>query len=502
MGGAITLTGAAGVPGAGAVSALHRRGRAALSHGVASGDVTARGATLWGRSTAPGRLVAEVLVPGRRRQVRRYRGPVVGAASDFTGAIRLDHLEPGETYEYRLLVENEDGAGPPTSGELRTAPEDRRDISFAWTGDTAGQGWGRHTERGMPGYAAMAAVDPDFWVHCGDTVYADGPIAPSVVLPDGQVWTNVVSDGVEAIAQSLEDFRGRHRYNLGDPHVQAMNAQVPVYVQWDDHEVTNNWYPGEILDGGLYDREPRVDVLAAYAKQALSEYYPLDARSRDPEGKVYGKFSRGPLLDVFMLDMRTYRGANTDNLQPAAGPQTPFLGAQQVDWLVAELSASTATWKAVMADMPLGLVVPDGSLFEAVANADPGPPLGRELEIAALLSRLKAAGVANVVWFTADVHYCAAHHYDPARASFTDFDPFWEFVGGPINSGSFGPSALDPTFGPQVVFNAFPDYPNQDPGAGNQFFGLARVDGRSGALEVSLRDTTGAVRHTQVITPV
>ena len=58
----------------------------------------------------------------------------------------------------------------------------------------------------------------------------------------------------------------------------------------------------------------------------------------------------------------------------------------------------------------------------------------------------------NVVWLTADVHYCAAHYYDPARAAFRDFDPFWEFVAGPLNAGSFGPNTLDGTFGPQLVF--------------------------------------------------
>ena len=62
----------------------------------------------------------------------------------------------------------------------------------------------------------------------------------------------------------------------------------------------------------------------------------------------------------------------------------------------------------------------------------------------------------NVVWLTADVHYCAAHYYDPARAVFRDFDGFWEFVAGPLNAGSFGPDTLDGTFGPQVVFSKAP----------------------------------------------
>ena len=55
--------------------------------------------------------------------------------------------------------------------------------------------------------------------------------------------------------------------------------------------------------------------------------------------------------------------------------------------------------------------------LEAVANGD-GPALGRELEIAQLLQFIKGERLRNMVWLTADVHYTAAHHYDPARAQF------------------------------------------------------------------------------------
>ena len=56
------------------------------------------------------------------------------------------------------------------------------------------------------------------------------------------------------------------------------------------------------------------------------------------------------------------------------------------------------------------------------------------------------------MWLTADTHYTAAHYFDPAKAQFTDFDPFWEFISGPLNAGTFGPNTLDNTFGPEVKF--------------------------------------------------
>jgi alkaline phosphatase D len=154
--------------------------------------------------------------------------------------------------------------------------------------------------------------------------------------------------------------------------------------------------------------------------------------------------------------------------------------------------------------MPIGLVVGDGrdaqgrDRFENGANGD-GPALGREFEIADLLRFIKRKTVCNVVWLTADVHYCAAHYYDPDRAQFQDFDPFWEFVSGPLNAGSFGPNALDNTFGPQVKFQKAPPagQVNLPPSAGLQFFGQVDIDARSKDMVVSLRDIEGATLFSQ-----
>ena len=122
-----------------------------------------------------------------------------------------------------------------------------------------------------------------------------------------------------------------------------------------------------------------------------------------------------------------------------------------------------------------------------------GPALGRELEIAALLASLKKDRVRNVAWVTADVHYAAAHHFDPRRARFGDFEPFWEFVAGPLHAGTFARPALDDTFGPEVRFQAVPAdlKPNRPPSEGLQFYGLAEIDGLTEEMTVSLRNLAG-----------
>ena len=250
--------------------------------------------------------------------------------------------------------------------------------------------------------------------------------------------------------------------------------------------------------------ERRVDVLAARARQAWQEHMPIaDPRAmRTGTGfepaRIYRKVNRGRHLDVFCLDMRTDKDPNTPGLEQE---RTSLLGQEQVDWLVREVAASTATWKVISADLPLGLVVPDGTVNqESLSNRDPGAPLGKELELAAVLSAFKRHGVRNVVWVTADVHYCAAHHYDPSRAAFTDFDPFWEFVAGPIAAGTFGPNELDATFGPQVEFAKVADYPGQSPRGGNQFFGQMDV-AEDGRLTVALRDTAGTTLWSKDLEP-
>jgi alkaline phosphatase D len=116
------------------------------------------------------------------------------------------------------------------------------------------------------------------------------------------------------------------------------------------------------------------------------------------------------------------------------------------------------------------------------------------MEIAELLRAIKHNNVRNVVWLTADTHYTAAHFYDPTKAQFTDFDPFWEFMSGPLNAGTFGPNQLDNTFGIQVVWHKAPPQGqvNLPPSMGMQFFGEVKIDARSEAMTVHLRDLTGA----------
>jgi alkaline phosphatase D len=459
--------------------------RPLIASGIQSGDVSDGSAVVWARADRPARLQVEYAT------VESF-GTLLGTVTadvlpdgDCTTKLLLDSLPPGQDIFYRVRFEaiaDSGVCGEARIGHFRTPARDRDSISFLWSGDTAGQGWGIDPARGgMRTYRTMLENRPDFFIHCGDHIYADCPVPSELQLPNGETWRNLVTEEKSAVAHSLAHFRGNYKYNLLDDNVRAFHAEVPMFAQWDDHEVTNDWSPIGSIDETGYD-ETGCSRLVARARRAFFEFMPI-REIPEQAGRIYRRIAYGPLLDVFMIDMRSYRDSTWN--KGDAQSDSFILGATQLAWLKRELAASDAVWKVIAADLPIGLIS-----LDAVALGD-GPPQRREHEIADLLSFMKHAGVTNTVWLTADMHYTAAHHYDPARAVFTDFEPFWEFVSGPLHAGTWSPGQLDNTFGPRAMFEkgcSAAQGDNLAPCFGLQFFGRVDIDGRSGVMTVTLKD--------------
>ncbi|PWS47724.1 alkaline phosphatase, partial [Streptomyces sp. FT05W] len=302
--GSLLASAAIAVPAAvTAAPAFALSGRPSATWGVQVGDVTASSALVWVRSDRPARMVVETSATESFRRARTWHGPLVDARTDFTGTTPLYGLPAGEQVHYRVtLVDPHDPrrTGRPVHGTFRTAPATRRDgVRFLWSGDIAGQGWGINPDiGGYRVYEEMRRLDPDFFLCSGDNIYADGVLEPSVTLPDGRVWRNITTPEKSKVAETLDEYRGNFRYNLLDDHLRAFNAQVPSVVQWDDHEVRNNWYPGQILDDARYT-EKDVDVLAARSMRAFREYFPVPTLLGAPqERRMHRVVRHGPLLDV------------------------------------------------------------------------------------------------------------------------------------------------------------------------------------------------------------
>jgi alkaline phosphatase D len=475
-----------------------------MEQGIQIGDLAPGKAVIWSRSDKPARMIVQYSLKSDFSRSTVVRGPHALEGTDFTARQDLVGLPDGKDIFVKVWFEdltNARNKSEPVLGRFHTIGK-RDDIRFVWGGDTAGQGWGINPDfDGMRMYETMRLVQPQFFLHCGDNVYSDGPIRKEVTDAVGNViWRNLTIPEVEKVAETLDEFRGRYKYNLLDTNVRRFNAEVPQIWQWDDHEVVNNWSDSKDLSNDTRYTEKNIPTLIANATEAFHEYAPLRPHTVDESERVYRRLSYGPLLDVFVLDMRNYRGPNTANLQTVEGPDTAFLGKAQTDWLKQGLKHSEAKWKVIAADMPIGLNIGDGTVpatgeprWEAIANGEHGPAKGRELEIARLLSFIKKEDIKNIVWLTADVHYAAAHYYDPRQAATKDFEPFWEFVAGPLNAGSFGPNTTDGTFGPQVVFFKAPPagQANLPPSAGLQFFGEVNINRDDETLTVDLKDIDG-----------
>ena len=120
--------------------------------------------------------------------------------------------------------------------------------------------------------------------------------------------------------------------------------------------------------------------------------------------------------------------------------------------------------------------------------------------IASLLRFIRDNGIAGLL--TADVHYTAAHYYDPNQAQFQEFAPFWEFVSGPERR-HLRPGLAGQYLRAQVVFQKAAPLERGilPPSAGLQFFGQVDIEGASGVMTVRLMDLSGATLFTQVIEP-
>lgn len=478
--------------------------RPAMPYGVMTGDPLADRAMLWSAADRPARMMVEWSTDPRLRGAHRREGSLATAANGLTARLDLTGLPRDRDVFYRVAFADPDDPrriSDWTTGRLRMPGTVTRPFRFTFAGDEAGQGFGINPDiGGYRLYEAMRKKRPDVFIHQGDQIYADGPLKPKVALPNGGVWRNIVTPAKDHVAETLDDFRGAYAYNLMDASKRRFLAEVPMIVQWDDHEVRNNWWPDKPLAG-----DTQMPALAARARQALGEFNPL--RPLAGAAGIYRNFRFGPMLEVFVLDARSRRSANTR----AGGPQRnsdDMFGRAQMAWLEDALARSTATWKLIASDIPLSLTVPDLNKnvakggIEGLADGADDAPGGREPELARLLSFLRRRNIRNTVWISADVHYAAAIRYDPGHARFADFDPFWEFVAGPINAGT-GTSAgnpLDPTFGPALVYDSVPATPDDpSPLGGNQFFGMGEVDPTTGSLTMSIHDLNGVERFRTIL---
>ncbi len=472
-----------------------------LTHGVASGDVTSTSAVLWTRTNAPAEVIFEISAdPGEGADSggadHRWTAEST-AADDFTARVTADGLQPGTSYRYRVTVAGGEGE---EIGSFTTSPaaDVSAPVRFIVSGDLGGQAYCRHRERGYDIFRAMAALEPDFFIANGDMIYADDPCPENG--PEG--WPNVAGNfpsvddphvDWQDREQVSEIFLAHWRYNRADDHHQEFLRRVPMVVQWDDHEVIND-FGADWESWAWQPARAGYPNLVAAGRDAFFAWNPIGRHPEEPE-RIYRSFRWGRDVELFVIDARSYRGYN-DRPDRPGDPKT-LLGKAQVEWLLEGLSSSDATWKIVSSDVPLSIPTGSGAdLYGRDAFADGDYPweapsfsarTGFEAELQRLLETLDARNVRNVVFVATDVHYATHLRYQTDVDG--DGDPllFHELVSGPLNAARAPiPSRLDPTFRPVTLYAE----------AGIFNFSYVRIERRGDAsvLIADVRGRDGEVR--------
>jgi alkaline phosphatase D len=135
-------TGAGALGGGFAMPYLSRAAdRPQITHGVQSGDVGADGGVVWARADRPSQMMVEVATTESFKDARALPPIAALPESDFTAKMLLENLPAGQDIFYRVKfrdLSHIDIASEPVVGRFRTAPANRRDVSFVWGGDVAG----------------------------------------------------------------------------------------------------------------------------------------------------------------------------------------------------------------------------------------------------------------------------------------------------------------------------------------------------------------------------
>jgi alkaline phosphatase D len=314
--------------------------RTGLSLGYVAGDVTEDSAVVWVRAE-PGSEVA--LHYGFEPTLRDYisiSALAADAAADHSVRFHLTRLAPATEIYYRAAVMGKQ-AGPIARFVTAPQPEDDGKVVFCFSGDT------RDSYKPFSVMSAVRAQSPDFFLHLGDTIYADR----------------------NGAAVTLPQFWAKYRANRDDPDTQSLHSTTSVYVTWDDHEVADNYLPGH--------------PLAGIGHKAFLDYWPIRRDSREAQ-RIYRSFRWGKALELFILDTRQYR-------DPARGT---MLGSAQKTWLMEGLASSTAIFKFVATSVTM-----DGG------GSDRWD--GYRKERAEILHHIKSKKISGVIFLSADLHYAA-----------------------------------------------------------------------------------------------
>ena len=270
------------------------------------------------------------------------------AESDFVGTIALKNLPSAASVRYALFAGDERVSPIQTFKTAASVADPTSDFTLAFSGDM------EERYRPFQLFEVMAKETPDYFVHLGDTIYADIP--------------------KRDFSPTLKHYRRKHFANRSDGPWQAFASNVVIYATWDDHEIEND-------ANGNHPAQTQ-------AEQAFREYWPCQTVAARG---LYRQVSFGRDVDLFMLDTRAFRSKQSD----VDGESKTMLGAQQKRWFVDAFRKSRAKFRLIGSSVPL-----HGSSKDAWGNY-----ATERDEMLAMFREASRAHNARTIVMSADYHF-------------------------------------------------------------------------------------------------
>ncbi|MEV0169711.1 alkaline phosphatase D family protein [Streptomyces sp. NPDC050803] len=391
----------------------------AFLHGVASGDPLPDGILLWTRVTptaeaipgsglGPDTEVSWVVATDKALTNIVAKGSTTAtAAADHTVKADIRGLKPATDYWFRFSA----GGTDSPAARTRTAPAADAAVAGLRFGVVSCANW----EAGhFSAYRHLATRgDLDAWLHLGDYIYEYGTgeygTRDTVVRPHAPAHEIL----------TLADYRTRHGRYKTDPDLQALHAAAPVVAIWDDHEIANDTWSGG-AENHTEGAEGTWAARQAAAKQAYFEWMPVRPAVA---GTTYRRLRFGKLVDLSLLDLRSYRSQQvTIGNGTVDDPERTLTGRAQLDWLKAGLKSSDTTWRLVGNSVmiaPFAIGSLSAELLKPLAELLGLPKEGLALNTdqwdgytddrRELLAHLRSNAIRNTVFLTGDIHMAWAN---------------------------------------------------------------------------------------------
>ncbi len=314
--------------------------------GAATGDPTSTGFIAWTRlapdPTNGGGMGPDDVAVTWRVATDPGMGDVVksgtvAAVADLAHTVHVDvtGLDPDGEYHVQFHVEGWDS---PVARSRTLPAHGTPALRFGFVSCQ------KYTDGWYNALRGLAGEDLDLWFHLGDYIYENGDTGPVRSHGSGEIFT-------------LDEYRNRYGTYKRDPDLIAAHLAAPVIAVWDDHEVDNN-YADEVGANGQTPAQILARRTAGY--RAWFEHLPVRLPApTGPDLRIYRGFDWGSLARFHMLDGRQYRDPQPCQAELAAsglpvaecperlGEDRTMLGADQREWLAANLASSGAVWDIV-----------------------------------------------------------------------------------------------------------------------------------------------------------